>query len=258
MSWTTDQDHPFAGIAEKLKRADQNIVNLHTEIAAFYKSGNYPLVPHPNDETWQEAVDYHRSNRIPLRFSVLAGEIVHHLRSSLDHITWHFSDNAYRIEDPNGIEFPVFEVKPDPSDKNAVKRYNRKIKGIANTQVLAWIELMQPYNVGADMADDPLLIIHNMDRFDKHRELAIVDPSAIIEFPSEMPDIAKKAALYTQGKLPTTEHLALSRALKEHAKVTPSVAFRQFGNRQTHPVIAGLVELLNEVNTLVGIFATKT
>src|SRR6266704_2774678 len=45
MVWTTDPDHPFAGIAEKLKRADENIVDLHKEILRFFKICKYPVIP---------------------------------------------------------------------------------------------------------------------------------------------------------------------------------------------------------------------
>src|ERR1700727_2294958 len=257
MSWTTDPDHPFAGIAEKLKRADKNTVNLQTEIITFIDSGDYPVVPHPDNKTWQEAVDYHRTKRIPVRFGVLAGEIVHHLRSRLDHVVWHFSSDDARLRDANGIEFPIFENKPDPRDKNAVQRYNRKIQGITNTKVLEWIEKVQPYNAGADAANDPLLIVHNMDRFDKHRELAMVDSSAIITFPPNMTEIYRKTLLYREGKLPISENPMLSRALKDHAKVTPHVAFRQFGKRRAQPVISGLAKLFDEISVLVGVFATQ-
>jgi hypothetical protein len=257
MVWHEDPDHPFAGIAEKLKRADQNIANLKTEIDAFIDSGKYPVLPHPDEQMWQEAVSYHRDKRIPVRFGVLAGEIVHHLRSTLDHIIWHFSDfpseEAWRKAE-NVIEFPVFA---EPLTKDDLKRYNRKIQGITNTQVLTWIREMQPYNAGANVADDPLLIVHNMDRFDKHRELVIVDPSAFINIPPTMPELARKLTLYADGKLPASEHVSASRALKEHTKVTPQVSFREFGKRKTQPVIPGLMELFDEINTMVAIFATN-
>jgi hypothetical protein len=257
MSWTKDADHPFAGIAEKLKRANQNIQNLKAEIDTFLQRGDYPVLPHPDRETWQEAVDYHRNKRIPIRFGVLAGEIVHHLRSSLDHVIWHFSDGKSRSDDPNGLEFPIFEVEPDPTDKNALRRYNRKVQGITNTQVLTWIKEMQPYNAWPDVSDDALLIVHNMDRFDKHRELAIVDSSALVTFPPEMMEISRKALLYTEGKLPTSENAILSKALKDHAKVTPNVAFREFGKRKGQPVIPGLAKLSDEVSVLIAVFATQ-
>jgi hypothetical protein len=255
MVWHEDPNHPFAGIAEKLKRADQNIGNLHAEIGVFFKRGKYPVLPHPDDKRWQEAVDYHRSKPIPVRFGVLAGEIIHHLRSSLDHIVWHFSSDEARLKAQNVIEFPLFESKP--LSKEDIQRYNRKIQGITNTQTLTWIEEMQPYNAGTDVADDPLLIVHNMNRFDKHRELIIVDSSALIHFPASMGEITQEVALYTQGKLPVSGHAAATQAVKDHGIVTPQVAFRQFGKRQAQPVIAGLLELFNEVSTLVGVFATQ-
>jgi hypothetical protein len=88
---TRNDNHPFHGITEKLRRADENIVSLHGEILKFFGESKYPTIPHPDAEEWQEAVDYHKELRIPKRFGVLSGEIVHHLRSCLDHIVWHFS-----------------------------------------------------------------------------------------------------------------------------------------------------------------------
>jgi hypothetical protein len=255
MLWHDDPAHPFAGVAEKLKRADQNIANLQTEIADFIKNGEYPVLPHPDDETWQKSVDYHRNKPIPLRFGVLAGEVVHHFRSILDHIVWHFSSAEARLKAQNAIEFPVFEIKP--VDRKKIEGYERKIQGITNSQVRTWIEEMQPYNAGSDVENDSLLIIHNMDRFDKHRELAIVDSSALVTFPASMPEIAAKVALYTKGKLPKAEHFAARQAVKDYGKVTPQVAFRKFGQRESQPVIAGLIQLFDEANTIAAIFATQ-
>jgi hypothetical protein len=226
MAWNDDPDHPFAGIAEKLRRADQNIINLQSEIDTFIQSGEYPVIPYPNAQGWQEAATYHRDKPIPLRFAVLTGETVHHLRSCLDHVVWHFSDDEAR-KIPGSIEFPIFEIKP--SEKKEIERYARKIKGIANAKVLSLIEDMQPYKVGADASNHSFLILHDMDRFDKHRELVIVASSVDIAFPPDRPDLIHMAQLYTQGKLPAAESLALSRALQHNSQHTPSVAFREFG-----------------------------
>jgi hypothetical protein len=192
-----------------------------------------------------------------LRFSVLAGEAVHHLRSCLDHIVWHFSSSDARLKHCNVIEFPIFEIKPDPLDKKEVKRYERKVQGITNVKVLNLIEQTQPYNAGTDPADDSLLIVHNMDRFDKHRELVIVDCSAEITFPPTMDDLWRKAELYSQGKLTQSDRPAFGQALKDYAKVTPGVAFRQFGKRKTYPVILGLSELWRAISEVAAIFATQ-
>jgi hypothetical protein len=226
MPWNYDANHPFAGIAEKLQRSEQNILDLHSEIDLFITNGQYPVIPHPEDKTFQEATEYHKTKMIPLRFGVLAGEVVHHLRSCLDHIVWHFSDDASRAK-PRSIEFPIFEVKP--SNKKEIETYERKVKGISNANVLRMIEESQPYRAGSDIADHRLLIIHNMDIIDKHRELTIVDSSVNISFPVDIPELGEKIRLYHEGKLSPAEDVALSRAIKDYGKASPGVAFRQFG-----------------------------
>src|SRR5271170_3790317 len=172
MAWHEDQHHPFAGVAEKLKRSHENIINLNHEIVGFFEACKYPVVPDVNSEEWQDAVDYHKNLVIPLYCAVLSGEIVHHLRSCFDHVVWHFSSAKYRLESENYIEFPVF--RKEPSTKDELARYERKVKGISKSSILSLIEGIQPYKRGSDAEDDPVCIIHDMDRFDKHRELAIV------------------------------------------------------------------------------------
>jgi hypothetical protein len=230
------KDHPFNGIFEKLNRADENIVNLNAELTAFIQNGKYPVVPHPDDKTWQEVVDYHRSKIIPKRYSVLAGEVIHHLRSILDHIVWQFSTDDARNKAPNSIEFPIFES--EPVRKNEIQRYERKIQGITNSNVRRLIDELQPYNAGTYVGDYPLLIVHNMDRFDKHRELAIVYSTAFISVPPSMSsELIPKFEMYKQGKLPAVELIGVSRALKDHGQVTPQVSFREFGKGKPQPVI---------------------
>src|SRR5579864_7615214 len=158
----------FDGITEKLKRANENIRNLESEIGVFFQQGEYPVLPEDNRELLLKAIEYHKKRVIPLRFSMLAGEIVHHLRSILDHVVWQFSDEVYRRDHPRLIEFPVVEVPP--VDKDSISRYVRKIKGITVARVRDLIERLQPYN-SPDPLDDPLLILHKMNVIDKHREL---------------------------------------------------------------------------------------
>jgi hypothetical protein len=107
--------HPFRGIAEKLNRSHENIKNLEAEIARFFKESEYPLLTNDKAEIIPEAVEYHRKLPVPLRFSVLSGEVIHHLRSCLDHIVWHFSSGEYRREHMGWIEFPILKDRPSPT-----------------------------------------------------------------------------------------------------------------------------------------------
>jgi hypothetical protein len=131
-------ENGFAGIEEKLKRANENIRNLDAEIAGFFQECRYPVVPENNNELLLDAIKYHQQLVIPPRFSVLVGEIIHHLRSCLDHVVWIFSCEEYRVSKFRKIEFSIFEKRP--VDKMSRSLYEGKIKGITNPQVLSLIE----------------------------------------------------------------------------------------------------------------------
>lgn len=248
--------HPFDGIANKLARADENIGQLHKEILEFLAASKYPVLPDPDDERWQEAVDYHKNLGVPLRFSVLAGEVVHQLRSCLDHMVWIFSSAAARRDYESVLAFPVLCETPN---KKKLARYEAQIQGIANpSRVRDLIWKVQPCRLGADAPNDPLCIVHNMDRFDKHRELVIVTACANLTFPGLRPDVVKTVMGYRKKKTMSREETAaFRRTIKNDAKVTPQVAFPQFGSGETSFVVPSLTHLLNAVTDVVALFAAE-
>jgi len=249
--------HPFVGIAKKLERANENVLNLHREIESHFQGGDYPVIPKPDNRGWQAAVDYHRNRQVPVRFSVLAGEIVHHLRSCLDHIVWHFAPSAAR-QGPDGrrLEFPIFREKP--IKKEEVKAYERKIKGITNSRVLDLIEKFQPYNRMPDPGNDALFIVYDLDRIDKHRELLIVDSCANVVFPPETPiGTISVVMAYRNKELLSAADTAIARRAIKDAPVFPQVAFAEFGEGKTKFVIPSLVDLLNSVSNVAAEFGRE-
>lgn len=255
MSWNDDDDHPFAGIARKLDRADENIVNLHREIITFFKASKYPVLPHPNDKLWQEALDYHKQLPIPLRFSVLSGEIIHHLRSCLDHIVWHFSNATARRDHENALAFPILSTPPDKDD---LRRFDRQIQGVDNPRVRKLIDDLQPYHDAANAITDPLTIIHDMDRFDKHRELAICAAVGNAVFPPDTDqEIINLVTAYSKRKTLSSAELRIAqRAVKNDAKMFPQVEFAYLGENSGFVVVA-LMDLFNAIRDVVKLFAAE-
>jgi hypothetical protein len=235
----------FNGIKEKLERAKENILNLQAEIHRFFQDGEYPTLPQDNKEMLLKAIAYHKERIIPLRFSVLSGEIIHHLRSCFDHVVWQFSTPAYRKERFWEIEFPILEARP--VDKKSVGRYNGKIEGITKSAVRGLIERLQPYNA-PDPTDSPLLIIHKMDVFDKHRELIICASTGAFEFPS---GVIERFASYQRGE-PGSKPVDLKAEFEAHGKVVPQISFKNFGRRDIHPVVPALIELFNYTDEVMG------
>lgn len=226
----------FAGIGEKLKRAKENIGNLDLEIATFFQECDYPVIPENDLKLLLQAIEYHKNLPIPLRFSVLSGEIVHHLRSCLDHVVWHFT--VLPVKNVRKIEFPVFDERPINHDSRRL--FKGKIEGVANTNVRSLIERLQPYN-SAQPFDDPLWIIHDFDITDKHRELVLSIPTGARNFPIEMQPVIEAY----QRAHPDLDATEVAHHFKEHGPMTPCISFRDMGGRKIQPVVPGLTNLFN-------------
>jgi len=243
----------FDVIKEKLKRSKENILNLQTEVKRFFEESKYPTLPQNNPKLLTEAIKYHSQRQIPLRFSVLAGEIAHHLRSCLDHIAWQFSAEAYRRTHRTRIEFPIFEARP--VDKDTTKRYEGKIKGITNPDILKLVDALQPYN-SPNPVESLLLVIHNMDITDKHRELVLCISTPAFEVPTDvmMQIIAKYPVAHQNGVIDAALDAELERAVKHHAKIAPTISFANFAGRELEPIVPAMIELNNEILSVVSQF----
>jgi len=237
----------FTGIREKLVRAKQNILNLQIEIDRFLQGGEYPTFPDNDQELLLKAISYHKNRVIPLRFSVLAGEIIHHLRSCFDHIVWQFSRQSYREAKPTKIEFPVQEVRP--INKKVLTGYERYVKGVFNPGALILIEMFQPHN-SPDPPDSPLLIIHKMDIMDKHRELVLCASTGALQLPM---DAIYRYLRYQYGESGSAP-VDLGDEFQRHGKIVPQISFKQFGGREIEPVVQGLAELHNFTIKAVNMF----
>src|SRR5712692_1109554 len=240
--------HPLAGVTEKLKRADENIRNLTREIIRFLNEGPGGMIPEEDEKALQDAIDRHSKREIPHRFGVLAGEVVHHLRSSLDHIVWLLSSETYRSTNPHSIEFPI--LARQPTTKDEIRRYERKVKGVTSSTARTTIEGLQPYR-SAIPDDDPIYIVHNMDRIDKHKELLIVFPAFNLRLDTEVLDKVAFHELINKTQLTPDEYAAFNRAVKMNTQLTTQIAFREFGKRKSQPVIPSLLQLAQFIRDVI-------
>lgn len=241
---------PLQIIHERLNRADECIKNLDAEIRHFLESSEYPFIPQENCDVTLEAVNYHRNREIPARFGILSGEIIHHLRSSLDHIAWQLSSEQYRQDHPTAIEFPIFEKRPINGDDRS--KYQRKIKGISSPSALKLIENLQPYHENSPL-DSKIFIIHKMDIFDKHRAIVVCDSTgqAEIHIRDIPPEVVEK---HLAGEDVIADIYA---RVKKFGKVTPQISFEYPARRPRKPIIAVLQDLANAVRDVVEAFSDE-
>jgi hypothetical protein len=232
----------FSGIEEKLKRTKENILNLDVEVRRFLETGKYPSVlPYEDKKLLLEGSAYHKERIIPLRFSVLAGEIIHHLRSCLDHVVWEFSGQWYReSKQQTRIQFPVLEVRP--VNKPIRTGYEGKVKGISDPGALILIEMLQPCNTADPIRTSPL-IIHKMDIMDKHRTLVLCGTTMAFDIPIE---IFNRFMSYQRGE-PGSSPVDIGAEFKRNPYIYAQVAFKEFGRLKNEPLIQGLERLFNWV-----------
>jgi hypothetical protein len=162
-------------IRVKLDRAKEHLDALNADLQQFATEEPHPLhVVIPDRAYTVQDVVWMRDP--PARWGALVGDCVHNLRSALDHIVWALSGgNRYA---PQHAEFPIFEnpfkffertKKGEPARGSGIW----KIAGVVPDEARAIIEGLQPFN-RPQPERHPLWIIHELDRFDKHRALHVI------------------------------------------------------------------------------------
>jgi hypothetical protein len=197
---------------------------------------------------FQELVNIHAGVKIPPRFSVIAGEIIHHLRSSLDHIAWLLSSKKYRREHGTAIAFPI--CTKEPVKKEELAGYQRKVQGITSPAAQALIKKLQPYKRSKPM-NNPLVIVHEFDRIDKHRTLVLVVASYKISAQSIPQQRYANPIIIGGVHVPRP----IDQPMKMNAQITTQVAFSKFGKRKNQPIIPAIKELLDAIRDVVRMFA---
>jgi hypothetical protein len=253
MLLTSDQ---LAGVNEKLKRAEESIGDLNSQIVAFLKERPEGGLSHDKQKAAKEFADWYGKRIVPLRFGVIAGEVINHLRSSLDHIAWMLSSEEYRRDYPTRIGFPIFTVDPVAvGDKDKIASYNRQVKGITHSGALDLIKQLQPYNT-PHLADDPLAILHGLNNEDKHHTLILI--TAPWKLTMTIPTAAFRTIAII-GLDDKKEWLdPAPAAAQPKLEFAPYIAFAQIGGWKGEAVIPVLTHLFNTVRDDVRMFSELT
>jgi hypothetical protein len=245
--------HPLEGIEERFKRANENIQNLDLEINRFLDEKGHREVVERDPKGIKEFKEFWSKQAVPPRFAALISEILHGYRAALDNLVWELlRQTGHSPRNPNAIEFPIFSARPTTSDKLAL--FNRKIEGVGN-KAGAVIESLQPYNAVSPWKGPhhALLVLHDMNRLDKHRELAVIGSKA-----QQTPQINLLTVSRIHKDPATGNRVETPVAYREvyvGMKLTALVAFRQFGdNGPNVGVIPGLRRLGDAVSMAIKMF----
>lgn len=196
----------------KIDRALDHIKALDESIAAWRGDDPYtvreeqgPYVQEGRDGPPVHLVNVTRTALVlridpPFRaeWSAYIGDAVHNLRSALDHLAFALNSKGY-ADANDGADLPPaeeqaseFPVIGDEDSKGNTGQgphlfasaSGRNLRHVSD-EPRRIIEDVQPYKAGQKWATDPLWLIHDLDRIDKHRQLVLAaasNPETRIKF----------------------------------------------------------------------------
>lgn len=166
--------HPLDGPIAKLVRAEHHLNQLDRAIRRYAASNPFAAV-----EEFDEQKRFHTFTFLPgavppPMIGVVAGDVIHNIRSALDHIAWQLA--LLRTAEPHTrTEFPILIEENGDSRrafKDKTKWFPSEARDIA--------ESMQPYHRGNAAPDSALGMLHLLSIEDKHRLVVRVVDSAYI------------------------------------------------------------------------------
>ncbi len=170
----------LADVQPSVDRAEELLVELQREFASASRSIAYSVEPR-FDELKEKKLHVLRVDwDPPARWSVVIGEILHDLRSALDHAVTVLTVSESGRE-LRGTEFPIFvdqslySARTATGDEFSRRSGRYKIRGVhAHTKGL--IRRVQPFGAkpGAGGEFGSLRVLHDLNVVDKHRKLHLV------------------------------------------------------------------------------------
>jgi hypothetical protein len=174
----------LSGCWAKVEHGRRHITELDDVVRAFFDDlGNCPAMV----STYDEDSGFHifRVGSIPAQLQDLqieaalrVGDVVHDLRSALDHLVWQLSlagAGGSEPQDPLSVQFPITRSAKDFESARV-----RALRNVA-TDHQDVIESYQPYHEGAGRPDSysgpyvhQLTILRQLSNDDKHRLLTTI------------------------------------------------------------------------------------
>ena len=160
----------FKGIDAKIKRADSQIRALNADMRRFCKDVTQSIIPEVDHNSNEQVWIYRGvTPDAPIEWSIRIGEVLHNLRSALDHAVWQLV--LANCQEPGTHNaFPISETCTAWTSEA-----NRRLKGISQ-RCREHIRLLQPFSGGMNLAFDVsvFLTLHRLCNIDKHRHINVL------------------------------------------------------------------------------------
>jgi hypothetical protein len=243
----------FRSAILKVERANRHIDEFNSIVAAYQAEKFYDIWA---DTDAKGATKFFIGpiKPFPHTLPLIVGDIVHNLKSALDHTFTAIVGDALPMDDRM---FPFCKNRPSDITKSA--RFNAIEKAIPGSAGFI-LDKVQPYEGGAG----GLYGLHRLDRIDKHNELIVTANAAsigsLVIFADKDAVLGWRNVLFNVEQ--TTQifgwNYAAQFKVQHDFKASVLVRFGQalpFGNE---PVVPTLVNLSQRVGEIIETFAALT
>jgi hypothetical protein len=214
----------LANIKFKLKRAKTHLDALDVEITKFAKTKTYSFSSEDDAERGEYVLTITPNDAEPLPCTVVAGDFICCLRSSLDYLVYQLASLSGKIPGSE-ISFPVFGE--DSLDTQL--RITRKTYGVPDAAVII-IKSLQPYNSGNAYKSTHLWRLNKLWNIDKHRHLPLHSVFSHVAFPRVPQNMAPRPEILNDG---STYRLRFPAAAKPYIDLKPRISTDvQFGDER--------------------------
>ena len=172
------------GIHAKVRRAEQHIKEITDDMDKRCTEVKQSIVREVCEDSSKQIWTYRgETPNIPIEWSVILGEILYNLRSSLDHLVWQLV--LANGQTPGGHN--TFPITTD--DGKWQKTKGTSLKGVSK-RYEAMIGYLQPFTGGIDLpfSVSMLRVLNGLGNTEKHRHLILAAVASSGIEPLDHPD----------------------------------------------------------------------
>lgn len=157
--------HPLDGCKFKIERAGEHLERLDELVRTYLRNNPKLISVEFNPQNLFNIYRYKPLEDVPIMMSLLTGDAISNLRSSLEHLAWQLAlTNVSAPSDKTG--FPILR-KPN---EHVFNKMTRDIPA----EACKIIKGLQPYHRGNGAEADPLWRLHALWTIEKHRHVTII------------------------------------------------------------------------------------
>ena len=147
----------------KLRRAQHHFDELERIVAEYLASGPYEVDTKRDPNSRRLLYKIAKIHPFPSEIPGVLGDVLHNLRTTLDHLAYRLVYDSTGVAPPTHIYFPIADSEADYRH-----RRDRQLQGASADAIVA-IDEMKPYRGG----NDDLWRLHRLDIVDKHRRILL-------------------------------------------------------------------------------------